>query len=304
MSGPVNGNNGSNGSNGGNGQAVSGAGPAANGAGERATPKRGPGPGRGDRPRTWPRRVHGRHVDGEITRLPRLQPAAAGHAGPAPAAGRHRPGARGGQRHAVGARAPAARRRHQPHLRRRHQQADPGRGQPGPDDRPAAPRGPRHGGRHAVGDARGPRPGRRLRARRPGAAAGPAGLPRLVGRHAHAGPGHRDGRAAGGLPAAGAGPGQAVPAAAELLRPAAARRDPQPGHQRHRQPGPVAAADAEPARHLAADHRGRADGHVPHLAAAGPDRAGHRARLESSPWRGSASARSRSSSSSGRQPAS
>ena len=54
MSGPVNGNNGSNGSNGSNGRAVSGAGPAANGAGERATPKRGPGPAGGIGPGRGP----------------------------------------------------------------------------------------------------------------------------------------------------------------------------------------------------------------------------------------------------------
>ena len=54
MSGPVNGNNRSNGSNGSNGRAVSGAGPAANGAGERATPKRGPGPAGGIGPGRGP----------------------------------------------------------------------------------------------------------------------------------------------------------------------------------------------------------------------------------------------------------
>ena len=57
MSGQVNGNNGSNGgsgSSGSNGRAVSGAGPAANGAGERATPKRGPGPAGGIGPGRGP----------------------------------------------------------------------------------------------------------------------------------------------------------------------------------------------------------------------------------------------------------
>ena len=47
------------------------------------------------------------------------------------------------------------------------------------------------------------------------------------------------------------------PAAAGLLRPAAARRAAQPGHQRHRQRQPDPPADAEPAAHLGAD-RGRA----------------------------------------------
>ena len=50
--------------------------------------------------------------------------------------------------------------------------------------------------------------------------------------------------------------GEDPPAAAGLLRPVAARRAAQPGHQRHRQHQPVAAADDEPAAHLAAD-RGR-----------------------------------------------
>ena len=75
----------------------------------------------------------------------------------------------------------------------------------------------------------------------------------------------------------GAGAGQAVPAAAGLLRPAAARRDPQPGHQRHRQPPAVHAADPEPAGDVAADHRRRADADVRRLLGAGADRAGHRA---------------------------
>ncbi len=64
--------------------------------------------------------------------------------------------------------------------------------------------------------------------------------------------------AAGDLHDARAGRGEAVQAAAELLRPAAARRDPEPGHQRHRQPRPVPAADDEPGRDLAADDHRRA----------------------------------------------
>ena len=52
--------------------------------------------------------------------------------------------------------------------------------------------------------------------------------------------------------------GQAAPAAAALLRQPAARRAAQPGHQRHRQHRADAAADAEPAAHLAADRRRRA----------------------------------------------
>ena len=94
-----------------------------------------------------------------------------------------------------------------------------------------------------------------------------------------AGPGPADhaGRAARRLPAARAGRGEAVPAAAELLRPAAARRGAQPGHQRHRQHRADPAADDEPARHLGADHRRRAGHDVLDLAAAGGHRAGHRA---------------------------
>ena len=61
------------------------------------------------------------------------------------------------------------------------------------------------------------------------------------------------------LPAARRRRGQAQPAAAALLRPAAARRAAQPGHQRHRQHRAEPAADAEPAAHLAADGRRRAD---------------------------------------------
>ena len=51
--------------------------------------------------------------------------------------------------------------------------------------------------------------------------------------------------------------GQGQPAAAELLRQAAARRAAQPGHQRHRQRQPDPAADDEPAAHLAADRASR-----------------------------------------------
>ena len=60
-------------------------------------------------------------------------------------------------------------------------------------------------------------------------------------------------RAAHGLAAARGGRGQAAPAAAALRRRAAARRAAQPGHQRHRQRQPDAAADAEPAADVAAD---------------------------------------------------
>ena len=65
--------------------------------------------------------------------------------------------------------------------------------------------------------------------------------------------------------------------AAELHRPAAARRPAEPGHQRHRQPRPEPAADDEPDAHVgAAAHRRR--GHDVHdLAAAGGGRAHHRA---------------------------
>ena len=142
-------------------------------------------------------------------------------------------------------------------------------------------------------------------ARRPGAAARSLVVYVVaVGAAAAAGPADHHDRAARGVPAARAGRGEAGPAAAELLRPAAARRGAQPGHQRHRQPRPDAAADAEPAGHLAADHRRRAGHDVLDLAAAGADRAGHRAGLGVRGDHGSASGPSRSSSSSGRPPAS
>ena len=76
------------------------------------------------------------------------------------------------------------------------------------------------------------------------------------------------------LPDAPGRRGQDQPAAAGLLRPLAARRAAQPGHQRHRQRQPDPAADDEPAADLAAD-RGRGAGDdVLDLAAAGADRAG------------------------------
>ena len=71
---------------------------------------------------------------------------------------------------------------------------------------------------------------------------------------------------------------QAQPAAAALRRLAAARRTAQPGHQRHRQHRAEPAADAEPARHVAAHGRRRRRGDVPDLAAARIDRAGHHPR--------------------------
>ena len=125
---------------------------------------------------------------------------------------------------------------------------------------------------------RAPRP-RRLQPRR--ADPGHRGRAERRQRRVRAVPGPADGDdgAAGGVQAARAGAGQAVPAAAELLRPAAARRDPQPRHQRHRQPAAVRAADPEPAGHLAADDRRRAHADVRRLLGAGPDRAGHRSGL-------------------------
>ncbi len=299
----------------GNGQATDGAGTGQavqrsgarrrNGAGERATPKRGPGRRRHG-PRPGPP-VHGRRHVRRRSRSTSAAPAG-GCWARWPRTGCWSSPAWCWPRSAspVGARAVAARRRHQPHLRGRHQQADPGRGQQGPDRWP---------GCAARATARRPTCCRRMHVV-PGQGIdfGRVGQVLLLallvylGSSAgmlHAGTGDGDGRAAGGLPAAGAGPGQAVPAAAELLRPAAPRRDPQPGHQRHRQPGPVAAADAEPAGHLGADRSWACSRSMflisPLLAlialvtvpvsvfARGP---------------GSASARSRSSSSSGRPPAS
>ncbi len=64
-------------------------------------------------------------------------------------------------------------------------------------------------------------------------------------------------------------------AAAALRRLAAARRAAQPRHERHRQRRAVAAADAEPAAHVAADGDRRRHGDVRDLAAARGDRAGH-----------------------------
>ncbi len=167
-----------------------------------------------------------------------------GHAQPLPPAADTRPDLRRRQRHAGGARAAAARRGDQRRLLRRR--AAPGRRLP----------------------SRRADPGRRARAER-----------RQLDLRAVPGPPDRDHGAAGGVQAPRAGAGQAVPAAAELLRPAAAGRDPQPRHQRHRQPPAVRAADAEPAGHLAADHRRRDHPDVHRVLATGPDRPGHRAGL-------------------------
>ena len=101
----------------------------------------------------------------------------------------------------------------------------------------------------------------------------------LLGGQPDAGPRHHHHRPARGLPDARPGPGQAIPAAAELLRPPAPRRDPQPGDQRHRQPRAIDAADAEPDGDVSAHHRRRFDDDVRHLAAARADRAGDRAGL-------------------------
>ena len=85
----------------------------------------------------------------------------------------------------------------------------------------------------------------------------------------------------------------------QLLRPAAARRAAEPGHQRHRQHRPEPAADAEPAAHLAADGHRRAGDDVLDLAAAGADRAGHDPDLGAGHRSDRASARRSSSSRSG-----
>ena len=167
-----------------------------------------------------------------------------GHAQPVPPA--HDPGAdpRGRQRDPVGARAPAARRGDQPRLRRLRV-------------------APRRGLRPRGADR-----GHRGRAQR-----------RRLGLRAVPGQADRDHGPAGGVPASRAGAGQAVPAAVELLRPAVPRRDPEPGHQRHRQPPAVRPADAEPAGDLAADDCRRAGADVHRVLAAGADRPGHRAGL-------------------------
>ena len=57
---------------------------------------------------------------------------------------------------------------------------------------------------------------------------------RRLGLRAVPGPAYRDHGPVGGAQAPRAGAGQAVPAPAELLRPAAPRRDPESRHQRHR----------------------------------------------------------------------
>ena len=75
-------------------------------------------------------------------------------------------------------------------------------------------------------------------------------------------------RAAGDVPAALRRRGQAEPHAAAVRRPPAARRHAEPGHQRHRQPRPEPAADAEPAAHVDAHARRRADHDDHDLAAA------------------------------------
>ena len=121
------------------------------------------------------------------------------------------------------------------------------------------------------------RPGHRLRPRRPGAAGGPAGLPRRLRRHAAAGPGDGDGRPARGVPAARAGRGQARPGCrssyfdrqprGEILSRVTNDIDnlAQTLQQTH-----------EPAADLGADDRRRAHDDVRHLLAAGADRPGHR----------------------------
>ena len=85
------------------------------------------------------------------------------------------------------------------------------------------------------------------------------------------------------LPPARGGRGEDPPPAAELLRQDAARRAAQPRDERHRQHLADPAADAEPAAHLAADRRRRAD---------------HDVRRSRRCWRSSRSSRSRSRSSS------
>ena len=106
------------------------------------------------------------------------------------------------------------------------------------------------------------------------------------------------------LPAASRRRGEAAPAAAALVRRPAARRGPQPGHQRHRQHRPEPAADPEPARHVAAHRRRDGDDDVRHLAAARPHRPGDDPAVDLRDDGRSGSARRRSSSSSGRAPAS
>ena len=82
-------------------------------------------------------------------------------------------------------------------------------------------------------------------------------------------------RAADHVPPARRRRGQAQPDAAALRRPPAPRRPAEPGHQRHRQPGPEPPADAEPDAHLDAHARRRA-GHDDHdLTAAGAGRGDH-----------------------------
>ena len=97
--------------------------------------------------------------------------------------------------------------------------------------------------RHAGGDGpRGPRPGRRLRRRRSGAAAGARGVRRGVAAGVDAGLHPQRGRAEHRPPDAPGRRGEDPPAAAGLLRPLAPRRDAQPGHQRHRQHQPPASS--------------------------------------------------------------
>ena len=147
---------------------VSRARPAANGAGDRATPKRGPGRHGGDRaPDAAPPRSWAADADREVAGLPGSSRRLLRMLRPAPAADRRPALLLGvGQRHPVGARA-------------RRCSADatdlifagvvgnarhPGRGRPRPRwSRGCGPGGPRHAGRHALGDARRPRPGHRLR---------------------------------------------------------------------------------------------------------------------------------------------
>ena len=78
------------------------------------------------------------------------------------------------------------------------------------------------------------------------------------------------------------GRGQAQPAAAALLRQPAARRDPQPGHERHRQRRAVAAADALAAAQLAAHRHRRARHDVLDLVGPRAHRARHASRSRSS----------------------
>ena len=145
---------------------------------------------------------------------------------------------------------------------------DQGRGRPD-----AA--GARHGQDRGPGLRHGPRAraGRRLRRGRAGAADRARDLRR-----------RRGARLAGGLPPQRRGAGDRAPharrgrgqgqrAAAELLRPAAARRAAQPRHQRHRQRQPDPAADPEPAAHLGADGLRGAVDDVLDLAAARARRA-------------------------------